>query len=110
MSGMDEALLGFLRDRLADDLRVARAAQGSDDQWWWSTPESPAEEHVAHWSPARAIAEVEKNLRILDWAVQAIQVTDADRYQLSAEDVLLMLAAPYAGHRDFREEWRISMP
>lgn len=56
--------------------------------------------------PDFGLAEIDAKRRILDWAVRAIQVTEADSYQLSVEDVVRLLAQPYDGRPGWREEWR----
>lgn len=101
---MDE-LITWLHAQLDEDERVAQRAC----EWTWR-PELANEfvsaEHIARWDPARVLVEVEANRRILDWAVQAIQVTEADSYQLGVEDVVRMVAQPYAGREGWREGWR----
>lgn len=92
MSGMDE-LVTWLRARLDDDERVARAAT-----YWGDLPlghlASDLEAHLIHWMPPRVLAEVEAKRRILD------------AYEDETGYLLRLLALPYADRPGYREEWR----
>jgi len=72
--------------------------------------------HVVRWDPARVLAECETKRAIIElW-----QQTDADdrvafneveaekrvSRQTTLWSVLKLLALPFAGHPDYREEWR----
>jgi len=83
-------------------------------------PESAA--HIARHDPARVLAEVDAKRRIIDQHVAAVlpggQVPDViycptcngpdwDMYPMpDGCTTLRLLALPYAGHEDYREEWR----
>lgn len=64
-------------------------------------------EHIARWDPARVLAEVEAKRRILYLYEAAEDVSmHADAWTIMKNTVRLM-ALPYAGHVDYREEaWR----
>ena len=55
-----------------------------------------ARDHIARWDPARVLAECEAKRRL-------IALGEKDSYW---DDVLRILALPYADHPDYREEWR----
>lgn len=75
--------------------------------------------HIARWDPARVLAEVESKRQIVDlWRREAAGLNEDEIvFVMSMSEypsgVLTMLSAtlrrlilPYAGHPDFREEWR----
>jgi hypothetical protein len=132
VSGVDE-LIAFLRACLDDDERVARAASPAP----WSTyPEddggmigpsmsgmhtpayvhTPDAEHIARWDPARVLAEVEAERRILNlhgpggpsqlsYACASNCLDDRQLTQERPCATVLALAQPYAGRPGWREEW-----
>jgi len=53
-------------------------------------------DHIARWDPARVLAECEAKRRL-------IALGEKDSYW---DDVLRLLALPYADHPDYRDEWR----
>lgn len=119
---MDD-LVTFLRARLDEDQRVAATAGGGDDCGAWTAagetvdfdqyeiggfhPSTAA--HVARHDPARVLREVEAKRRLLeqftlrgDSVRRTVQPSTGGVW----DDLLRMLALPYAGHPDYREEWR----
>lgn len=70
--------------------------------------------HIARWDPARVLAEVEAKREILDeyllWAEDDSRDYDQSRTAVersaALEVVVKVLALPYAGHADYRPEWR----
>jgi hypothetical protein len=71
--------------------------------------------HIARHDPARVLAEVDAKRRILDlWSAAFQNPRDAaqfagpdwDRVRDAARWTVRKLAAPYADHPDYREEWR----
>jgi hypothetical protein len=73
--------------------------------------------HIAHWHPARVLAECEAKRRIVEWAALAPEAKDDDWFNLDDQtaghyygliDATRILALPYAHHPDFRAEWRVS--
>ncbi|RCV55163.1 DUF6221 family protein [Marinitenerispora sediminis] len=75
--------------------------------------------HIARRAPGRALAEVESGRRMLDHAVDLLRESEdsslradpvmsviAERGAQWADRVVRCLAAPYADHPDYREEWR----
>ena len=110
MTGMDE-LVTWLRAQLDDDERVARQMMAEPGGFYIEAETVDVNvmtvgAHVYRWTPKRVLTEVEAKRRILDWAVRAVAVTDADCYQLGVADVVRMLALPYAGKPGYRGEWR----
>lgn len=94
-------LTSFLLARIADDEAVARTAlmrrdadEGPDGEpwrlWWQDVPSQLCAQ------PTRVLAECEAKRRVLDmgWAAEDLEALTA------------VLTLPYAGHEDFREEWR----
>jgi hypothetical protein len=80
--------------------------------------------HAANWSPGRVLAECEAKRRIVEEYAEAIAPdpnpyhgsntgtpSDDGFYEGGWEDALKLacqcLALPYAGHPDYREEWRV---
>lgn len=82
------------------------------------TPEQA--DHIARWDPARGLAECEAKRRIVAWCVEVVGDRDLSNYGevgclrddrdalavTLAVETLRLLALPYAGHPDYREEWR----
>jgi hypothetical protein len=117
-------LVDFLRAELDQDEQVAsRATYGGGGSEWTQRgsgvvfsddrdqvvsqsvrPEAIL--HVVRMDPARVLAEVDAKRRILDWIVRAVQVTEADGYNLGVEDLLRLLALSYADRPGYREESR----
>ncbi|MFI1524950.1 DUF6221 family protein [Streptomyces griseus] len=112
---MDD-LVQFLRDRLAEDEQTARAA---GDGWYGYDPEQqiafvPPEDsrHIARHDPARVLREVEAKRRILDEVVPEVEKAEEmieDEWHTStdaADDLIRLLALPYADHPDYQDTWR----
>lgn len=106
-------LTEFLLARIAEDEGVARAATlGHDgrpvDAFDWdygpgSERDMTTAQDEAHrtWSPWRALAECEAKGRIVG------QASNVEWGGYAVRDVILgHLAAVYADHPDYREEWR----
>ncbi|MGG7608863.1 DUF6221 family protein [Streptomyces sp. ZG43] len=121
---MTASLIAFLQARLDEDEEEARAATQGD--WVWSRefvtppgyhhrtvgPLEPGDAaHIARHNPARALAEVEAKRRIVraheKWCAGRCEAKypeggfDAAHYWS-----VKSLAATYADHPDYREEWR----
>jgi hypothetical protein len=89
---------------------------GSEEESWLGD----IIDHVARHDPARVLAEVDVKRRVLAEVVPAMddmQEGLAFEYgsvgppkNLLSRDLLKLLALPYAGHPDYREEWRPSIP
>lgn len=86
---MTDDLVAFLRARLDED-----------------------ERDPGGWSPARVLAEVDAKRRILaehPWRHEPDWPSGRQCRQCATEHpctTLRLLALPYAGHPDYREEWR----
>ena len=61
--------------------------------------------HIARHDPARVLAECEAKRRIVELFPDAAQ--DGDGWNDAGYSVLRDLAAVYADHPDYREEWRL---
>lgn len=56
------------------------------------------------WSPDRLLADVDSKLRVVAECVRTIEFEDHGH--VLAQDVLKLLALPFADHRDYRESWK----
>jgi Family of unknown function (DUF6221) len=113
-------LTDFLLARIAEDEADARDAYYDGQRW---IPEEEAvvaadrdldpimfldrkrdAYHAANWSPARVLAECEAKRKIVLRATYYASVApvDPDEWHFTLRD----LAAIYADHPDYREEWR----
>lgn len=104
-------LVEFLRSRLDDEAAVAQKSY--DEAGDYRLDGSMATQlHFANWKPDRVLADVEAKRRIVGSTAhppKAWSVFDDGfrRGQMAAhDDVLRLLALPYATHPDYREEWR----
>lgn len=104
----------FLLARIAEDDRLATTAAESGDP-------PPHGEHGSPFDPARVRADCTAKRRIVlscresrpdthllgarPRGMQDFPLSPHDQHQLAAL-TLALLALPYAGHRDYREEWR----
>ena len=116
----------FLLARIAEDKRVATdAAEVAGEEWTEGVGAGIAErreaEHVARFDPARVHAECtakrgmvlacresRPDMQFLGSRPRGREdfpLQPRDQHQLAAL-ALALLALPYAGHRDYREEWR----
>ena len=119
----------FLLARIAEDKRIATDAARHSGQEEWDVADLPgsgpphdqAAEHVARHDPARVLAECSARRRLVlvcrdigpDRAFLGARpegladfpLTPTDRHQLAAV-TLALLALPYAGHPEYRPEWR----
>ena len=112
MSGVD--VVEFLRARLDEDERIAReAAPGrrltytAEPKVYEIPPDTPLLRHQVNYDPARVLREVEALRRIVDehHPVDPCDAHDASFRSISC-DTLRALAAIWADHEDFQEEWR----
>jgi len=119
----------FLLARIAEDKRIATdAATASGREEWEAadlpgsgSPHDPAAEHVVRHDPARVLAECTARRRMVmacrdigpDRAFLGARpegladfpLPPTDQHQLAAL-TLGLLALPYAGHPEYRPEWR----
>lgn len=107
-------LITWLRAQLDEDERLAHWANADSDAWWFNTPdeESGAEHLIAEFKPARVLREVEAKRRILGddldgAALYAMHERGAWPEEVSrwADEVLRLLALPYADRDGYRPEW-----
>jgi hypothetical protein len=117
-----DALVAFLRARLDELERLARAAGAHGDaSWrvqgdavisdggpvflgpWESLDEDYAAHAVAH-DPTQVLREVDAHRRIVDACVpHVIRADDCGRL---ARGALFALALPHSSHPNYRESWR----
>lgn len=124
----------FLLARIAEDEAVAREADGrawwiADGDEWGSNVHDEAtgkvvadqisDRHAAHivrHDPARVLAECEAKRRVIEYSwgdrlsIEGEWGSGRSREEMDAKDdvpdVVRALAAIYAEHPDYREEWR----
>lgn len=75
-----------------------------------------ARAHIARHDPARVLAEVEAKRRILDDVLPTMKADEmriagewgvgSEPVREASDDLLSLLALPYADHPDYRAEWR----
>lgn len=125
-------LAQFLRERLAEDERIARAACWDEQSDVWTarppqksyerytvvdylddgvvavTPENADDDgvgrHIAAWDPARVLAEVEAKLGVLE-TCQTFLHENENGPDPCARGVLRSLARPYRRRPDFDPAW-----
>jgi hypothetical protein len=115
----------FLLARIAEDKRIATDAAAAAEEGGASPPPGAGAhglaEHVAHFAPARILAECSAKRRLVlacrdaradlhflgrrTGGQAAFPLVPQDEHQLAAL-TLALLALPYAGHHDYRPEWR----
>ncbi|MEU3507694.1 DUF6221 family protein [Streptomyces longwoodensis] len=118
-------MVEFLRARLAEDAEVAQDATVGPwsaehpEGHWGDDPEARLvgggkilgslsndynghlnADHIVRHDPARVLAEVEAKRRMIE------DTWGGPDYQDMWEHHMRLLALPYAGHPDYREEWR----
>jgi hypothetical protein len=128
-------LTEFLLARIAEDEAVAEHTGGSQKRWEkepypggdygyrmrfpssthisdWSRDVGsgyfPVTEHIARHDPARVLAECEAKRRIVEELCYVGGPGEPEwvPYDLDSQSILQLLAAPYANHPDFDEDWR----
>jgi hypothetical protein len=99
-------LVQFLRQRLADDLEEIEGYDGS-----WNDVDGCWGVHI---DPARVLAEVEAKRRVMgrhhNFQGWCAGCGNDLTHRISDCPELRDLAAPYADHPEYREEWRPSPP
>ncbi|MFF5642973.1 DUF6221 family protein [[Kitasatospora] papulosa] len=121
---MTDTLVAFLKARLDDDERVARACAG-DGTWtvegleiYGSDLSGEVRAHAAHQDPARTLREVEAARAVLDLYEEAgdrmdramndsdtVAYQEARIEQRTLRKVLLRNAAVHEAHPDYLQEW-----
>ncbi|MFB4294811.1 DUF6221 family protein [Nonomuraea sp. ATR24] len=128
---MDD-LVAFLRARLDEDERIARAVPvvkgcappahwdtgadlGGKNHWVLGTSNdidahtAEAAEHIARHDPAHVLGDIEVKRRMISQCEKFLAGQgDKLMWQASnlARRILADLTLPYADHREYREEWR----
>lgn len=131
---MTDELVQFLRNRLKDDEDYARNAfadhNDAGPDWYeqWSgalnigeaedlvlTNDSAVSRFMARHDPARVLREVEAKRRTLDDVLPTMQADElriagewgvgSDPVREASDDLLSLLALPYANHPEYRPEW-----
>lgn len=92
--------MGAVTDDLVEFLRkqYGRAAQGAR-----ALPHAIGNLQSL-WSPDRLLADVDSKLKVVEECVRTLDYEDHGH--ALANDVLRLLALPYADHKDYRESWR----
>jgi hypothetical protein len=107
---MDE-LVAFVRRCLDEDERKVAAMEREEAR----VRTAPIfQGHPPNWlagvdifvSSKRWRAEIEAKRRILDW-IDRIAISSQVTWSFDAEDLIRLLAQPYAGQDGWREEWRV---
>jgi len=102
-------LVEWLRAQLAEDERIARAADAAkEDGWWWGPEsESPAERHIAAHDPARVLRDIDAKRDLLRFAegVHDHHETFTAGVAARLEETLRLFALAYADRPGYREEW-----
>lgn len=111
-------LTEFLLARFAEDEAKIRALGDEPGRvWWhvtneWLPPVSDAAAFAARFHPSRMLAECEAKRRIVeDFVVlhddyQVTRDPSTESRRLQAQISIAQLAAVYADHPDYEEEWR----
>jgi hypothetical protein len=96
-------LTEFLLARIAEDEAVARWGRLVDDP---SDPDSGMT--ILRWDHARLIAECESKRRIIDECTGGLKydVSCGEGHWGNFENILRILAAPYADHPDYLPKWK----
>lgn len=104
-----DGLVEFLRARLEDDARAARAVRWDDwnDGTVWAELDSWTAEHVRRHDPNRVQREVEANHLLVDECTILLRSTrhSSQALRFMASKTLRALARSYADHEDYRKEW-----
>jgi hypothetical protein len=135
MTTVTVTLADFLLARIAEDEEAARGAAGvpwevmewpggsqvlvdraaiRDEKWRVghlghvaSVEHAHDVRHIARHDPARVLAECEAKRRIIEESVDFNDLPGVDAgVDFENVRVLTLLAAPYADHPDYRNEWR----
>jgi hypothetical protein len=98
-------LTEFLLARIAEDEETAQAATVDDPYWLEHIYDNP---HIVAWSPDRVLDECEAKRRIVEELCYVGGPGEPEwvPYDLDSQSILQLLAAPYANHPDFDEDWR----
>lgn len=110
-------LAEWLRAQLDEDERVAcEAAPDPSLRWTDDSADAPPAgwnplTHIARWDPARVLAEVDAKRRLLNVYLEADNYYRDHRAAPAGElhglwTAIQLIAAAYAGHPGYREEWR----
>lgn len=119
------SLAAFLLARLEEDYEIAYG--GAPSPWrvgdWDGTFDGPREildrsgdltahayyggttGHIERFDPTRTLRDIAAKRRIVEIAQEVDAEPNAPTTLVLADDVLRALAAPYADHADFLEEW-----
>jgi len=104
-------LADFLLARIAEDEMQAQAV--GNDAWLYdgfgcramARPDTKLE-YADRWMPSRVLAECEAKRQIVERAAGLSEMIEPPTTLTLRDDVLKLLALPYADHPDYRKEWR----
>ena len=119
---MTADLITFLRARLDEDERTARATlwDGSGNEPSWDLPASATVDcggdqfyagdrtianHIVRHDPARVLADVGAKRRTLIRCEEEL-LAGVPRLTHFIQQTVWEMSLPYAGHPDYREDWR----
>jgi hypothetical protein len=87
-----------------DELEDDPALWDNEGMDWRLVPEYPIAEQFARWDPARVRAECDAKRRIVErWQLGE---GDPEDHHPVPDEVLRLLALPYADHPDYQPSWR----
>lgn len=103
-------LAEFLLARIAEDQALARESTGVEDSSGGAVAWAKTDERwLLEIDPARLLTECEAKRQIIERARMAwdnSDCTECNEAGYLADDLLKLLALPYAGHPDYRDDWR----
>jgi len=117
----------FLHARIAEDESLAHEAIDDHPHWLADGPDieqyeggvssglltnsrrPQANPHIANWDPARVLAECQAKRVTIRACERGLEVDIAcqEGHSWQFETVLYALAAVYADHPDYQDEWRV---
>lgn len=120
---MNDDLVQFLRNRLTDDERQAKAAMTYAAKDWFIetsgivttgpkddvyTNDREVAEHIARHDPARVLHDVEAKREVIRLAEAAhdYHETFMSGFAAEMEKALRLFAVSYVDHPEYRDEWR----
>jgi hypothetical protein len=113
------SIVEFLRARIEEDRKLAQAAiddiYGPDD-CWFDTSNEHIVDHYRHHQPDRVLREVEAKRAMLrkyeDARAQARHPVSAENFEWARVardelyDLIILFAAAYSDHPDYRADWK----
>lgn len=102
-----EAMVAFTRARLTEYEQAARQSLDAPaDALRYVDADEWTEGLIGLASEGFVLRDVEAKRKIIDRCEHIIEVEDAWGLVTFAEEMLLLQAAPYAGHADYQQRWK----